>query len=219
MTNISINGLMTGICDPQQKVIRNYERLEEIIHAVKTLGAKVVLTSGSWDLKHMGHSRYIRNARLRGDFLVVGVESDARIKKRKGEHRPFVGEEERAEEIAHLQYSNVVIIKDLEDEKWKLIKLVRPDVLVLSERTGYSGDETEKLEQYCGEIVVLESQAETSTTGRLRRLQMDILIPALTRIKKEVDAIQREIDPPETRPEEKGVHDAPPDTKVGEAAE
>lgn len=218
--NISINGLMTGICDPQQKIVRDYKRLEEIIHAVKTLGAKVVLTSGSWDLKHMGHSRYIRNARLHGDFLVVGVESDARIRKRKGKHRPFVGEEERAEEIAHLQYSNVVIIKDLEDEKWKLIKLVRPDVLVLSERTGYSGDETEKLEQYCGEIVVLESQAETSTTGRLRRLQMDILMPALVRIKNEVDAIQREIDPPETRSEGKAGHEStPPDTEGKGAAE
>lgn len=186
---MQINGLVTGICDPQDKIVDSYEELEKRVNAVKTLGSKVVLTSGSWDFKHIGHDRYLRLAREQGDFLVVGIESDERIRAKKGEYKPVVPQEERIESLAHLQYVNTAIIKNANDEKWHLIKTVQPDVLIISERTGYSEEDLSALKEFCGDIVVLESQAETSTSAKLRKIQ----IALLTKVRGKVELLLKDL--------------------------
>ena len=72
-------------------------------------------------------------------------------------------------------YVDVVTVKNLSDEKWSLIKIVKPDVLVVSERTEHSEAEREELKEWCGSIVVLESQATTSTTAQIRLLIMGVV--------------------------------------------
>jgi len=187
------NSLASGICDPAMKIIDTYEKLGEVVNAARILRHKIVLTSGSWDFKHIGHDRYLRLAREHGDFLVVGVESDERIKKKKGNDRPIVPEGERVESLAHLQYTNVVFVKGTGDEKWRTIKTVKPDVLIISERTGYNKETMESLKEFCGEIVMLESQAETSTTAKLRKLQRGVLRDAVTKIEEVLDVIKESI--------------------------
>ena len=87
---------------------------------------KVVLTSGSFDILHEGHSMYLEAARQFGDFLIVGVDSDQKIRQRKGTHRPAVPEMERLRMVTHQRGVGLVTLKGLEHERWALIKAVSP---------------------------------------------------------------------------------------------
>lgn len=155
----------------ESKFIRDYDRLGEIIEAYRTLGKQVVLTSGSFDMIHIGHAKYIETAKSYGDVLVVGVDSDAKIKQRKGPDRPVVPEEERVSMLTHILGVDYVAIKQPTDEHWRLIKTVRPDTLIATQET-YDDDEIERLAEYCGRVVVLPPQATTSTSAKIRRLQI-----------------------------------------------
>lgn len=154
------------------KLVLEHEKLKEIIGHCKGLGLKIVLTQGSWDMLHIGHARYIAEAKRRGDLLVVGVDSEEKIRARKGPERPIVPEEERMEMVSHLRYVDLVTLKNLKDPKWNLIKVIRPDTLIITKRQEYTSKEKKELKKYCGEVVALESQATTSTSAKIRLLQI-----------------------------------------------
>lgn len=155
------------------KIVPDNERLEEIVRSCKSLGLRIVLTQGSWDLIHIGHARYMCEAKKHGDILVVGVDSDEKIRIRKGPDRPIVPQQERLEMVSHLRYVDFVALKRHDDPKWNLIKLVRPDVLVVTKRQEYTEKQIAELKKYCGEIIQLESQATTSTSAKIRDLQIN----------------------------------------------
>lgn len=90
---------------------------------------KVVFTNGCFDLLHVGHIRYLGEARALGDLLVVGVNSDASVKGLKGPTRPIQNQEDRAEILAALAAVDYAVIFD-EPTPERLIKDVQPDVLV-----------------------------------------------------------------------------------------
>jgi D-beta-D-heptose 7-phosphate kinase/D-beta-D-heptose 1-phosphate adenosyltransferase len=92
-------------------------------------GRKVVFTNGVFDLLHPGHVRYLKHARLLGDVLIVGVNSDRSVRSNKGDGRPINREEERAEVLAALDAVDAVVLFD-EETPHDLIAAVRPDVLV-----------------------------------------------------------------------------------------
>ena len=171
----------------EDRLIVDEKVLEDKVRALRTLGLRIVLTSGSFDISHIGHMRYLREARRLGDCLIVGIDSDERVRSRKGALRPIIPERERAEMLAHSRYADIITIKDDGTERWSLIKLVHPDVLVVSKRTDYDEGKQEALKEYCSEIVVLESQATTSTSANVRKLQMETLVPCLTQIRDVVD--------------------------------
>lgn len=131
----------------------------------------IVLTQGSFDLIHIGHGRYLDKAKKYGDVLFVGVDSDEKIRERKGPDRPVVPESERLEMLTYLKSVDHVVLKELNAPKWQLIKLIQPDVLIATEST-YSLAQIKQLKQWCKKIVVLKSQATTSTSAKLRRLQI-----------------------------------------------
>jgi rfaE bifunctional protein nucleotidyltransferase chain/domain len=91
--------------------------------------AKVVFTNGVFDLVHRGHIEYLEDARALGDRLVVGVNTDASVRRLKGTSRPIVGERDRATVIGALSCVDLVILFD-EDTPLQLIEAVAPDVLV-----------------------------------------------------------------------------------------
>lgn len=157
--------------DPSNRVITGSEKLKKIIDHCRGLGFKIVLTQGTWDMVHIGHARYLREAKAHGDLLVVGVDSDKKVKARKGPDRPVVPQKERLEMISHLRSVDLVVLKDLKDKKWQLIKLVRPDVLIAVDET-YKKDQLKDLKKHCGKVVVLKPQATTSTSAKIRRLQI-----------------------------------------------
>jgi len=100
--------------------------LAEQLSRARTDGKQIVLTNGIFDLLHVGHLRYLRQARSQGDLLVVGVNADSAIAK---PGRPLVPAEERAELVAALEpVSYVVIFNDMTADA--LLRVVRPDIYV-----------------------------------------------------------------------------------------
>ena len=130
------------------------------------------ITYGTFDLFHIGHAQYLERAKSLGDLLIVGVDSDAKVKERKGPHRPIVPEIERVQILSHCRHADVITLKGVNDPKNHLIKLVSPDILVVSKSTNHEDEEVDEKALYCGEIIVLEPQAETSTSAKLRLIQI-----------------------------------------------
>ncbi len=156
----------------EQRYIPDHDKLKELVGYWKKLGLKIVLTSGTFDLFHIGHAQYLEKAKELGDILIVGLDSDEKVKKRKGPTRPVVPEEERALILAHVRHVDVIALKHAEDESNHLIKLVEPDVLVVSKSTKHKDGEVDEKSQYCKEIVVLDPQSETSTSAKVRLIQI-----------------------------------------------
>lgn len=176
----------------KHQYIPDYSELGKLIEYFRGLGLRIVLTMGTFDIIHVGHARYVRTARKKGDLLIVGVDSDEKVKKRKGPNRPVVPQDERIEMLGHLRYVDVITIKNFSDPKWHLIKTVRPDVLIATEET-YTKEQVKNLEEFCGEVIVLERQAETTTTAKLRLLRLIHLNPALNKLQEVIDSIRKEM--------------------------
>lgn len=153
------------------RVVSDYKKIKSLIDHCKGLGLKIVLTQGTFDMIHVGHGRYLKEAKEHGDLLVVGVDSDKKVKHRKGPERPVVPEGERLEMLTHLRYVDVVFLKELKDPKWSLIKAINPDILIATKQT-YNSAELKELKKHCGKVVVLEPRATTSTSAKIRLLQI-----------------------------------------------
>lgn len=95
----------------------------------RSRGRKIVFTNGCFDILHAGHVHLLEKARAMGDLLVVGTNTDASVRRLKGEGRPLVGEVDRAKILSALDAVNLVVLFD-EDTPIELIKAIRPDVLV-----------------------------------------------------------------------------------------
>ncbi|SDE76258.1 adenylyltransferase/cytidyltransferase family protein [Streptomyces griseoaurantiacus] len=156
------------------RFVPEYKRITEIVDALRVLGMRVVLTSGSFDIIHEGHSMYLEAARRFGDFLIVGLDSDEKIRRRKGPNRPAVPEMERLRMVTHQRGVGLVTLKQVDHPRWSLIEAVRPDVLVATADT-YTAEEIAELEDaYCGRVEVLDRMATVSTSARLRRIQLGL---------------------------------------------
>jgi D-glycero-beta-D-manno-heptose 1-phosphate adenylyltransferase len=154
----------------EERFIEDYDKISETVGALRTLGFRVVLTSGSFDIIHEGHSMYLEAARQFGDFLIVGLDSDEKIRARKGENRPVVPQMERLRMVTHQRGVGLVTLKQSGHPRWALIKAVRPDVLVATEET-YTPEDIKELEaSYCGRVEVLGRMATVSTSARLREV-------------------------------------------------
>ncbi len=158
----------------------DYKKLAERITALRLLGAKISMTQGVFDLLHPGHTRYLTQAQSFADVLVLAVDTDeyTRIRKQRlNERRPAVPFEERVEILSSLRCVNMLTYRDIKehhDDPYHVIKIVRPDVLVVSRATK---DVTEAdylaLQEFSGEVKILEPTAVISTTKRLRELLTD----------------------------------------------
>ncbi len=104
------------------------DELKEVIEGLKAQEKKIVFTNGCFDIIHVGHIRYLREAKSLGDVLVIGLNSDKSVSQIKP-GRPIVPQEQRAEVLASLEMVDYVVIFD-EDTPYALIKLIRPDFLV-----------------------------------------------------------------------------------------
>ena len=103
--------------------------LESFVREAREAGRRIVFTNGVFDLLHPGHVRYLQAARAHGDLLIVGVNSDASVRRNKGPERPINPEQERAEVLAALACVDAVSIFD-DDTPADIIRRVQPDVLV-----------------------------------------------------------------------------------------
>jgi D-beta-D-heptose 7-phosphate kinase/D-beta-D-heptose 1-phosphate adenosyltransferase len=150
--------------------IRERKELVGIIKDLKTKGKRIVFTNGCFDLLHIGHVRYLEEARALGDVLVVGVNSDASVRKLKGPKRPILPEEERAEILSGLGCVDYVTLFD-EIDPLNLIASLRPDVLVKG------GDWTreqivgrEEVEKSGGQVFLIPFVKKASTSNLIETI-------------------------------------------------
>jgi len=152
----------------EHRYIPEHDRLKEHVELWKRLGLRIVLTSGTFDLFHIGHAQYLEKAKALGDVLIIGVDSDDRVRKRKGPDRPVVPQDERISIISHVRHADVITLKNVDDPSNHLIELVSPDILVVSRSTNHQKRSVDKKTRYCKEVIELEPQSVTSTSAKLR---------------------------------------------------
>lgn len=108
--------------------IISFDEIGEIAATVRSEGKRIVFTNGCFDILHIGHVRYLKEAKKLGDILIVGLNSDASVKRLKPQ-RPINEELQRAEVLASLEMVDYVTMFP-EDTPYELIKSIKPDVLV-----------------------------------------------------------------------------------------
>lgn len=168
------SGILSPNANFEDRLAGSLEEMARTVEHLRGLGYKVVLTSGSFDLIHLGHVKYLSRAREFGDVLAVGVDGDAKIRTRKGDDRPMVPQSERLEMLAYQRPVDLIYLKEEDEERWSLIKAVRPDVLVLTADHSYSDEDQQALLEFVGRIEVLERQASVTTSERIRQMYMHL---------------------------------------------
>ena len=146
------------------------EQLKRILDTEREHGHRIVFTNGCFDILHVGHARYLAQARALGDLLVVGLNSDVSVKSIKGENRPLVPENERAEMLAHLESVDYICIFP-ESRPDALLEVVRPHI------HAKGGDyreedlpEAEVVRKHGGTIAILPLVEGRSSTNIIERV-------------------------------------------------
>lgn len=139
--------------------------------ALRREGKAIALANGVFDLLHVGHVRYLQGARKLADVLVVAVNGDRSTRALKGEGRPLVPQAERAEIVAALSCSDLVVIFDEPDVR-AVIRALRPEVQVKgTDYTAATVPERDEVEAYGGRVAIAGDPKAHSTTEQLRRLR------------------------------------------------
>jgi D-beta-D-heptose 7-phosphate kinase/D-beta-D-heptose 1-phosphate adenosyltransferase len=152
--------------------VRTLEQLRVEVEARRAMGERIVFTNGVFDIVHTGHVTLLERAAELGDFLVVGINSDASVRRLgKGPERPVNGEADRARVIGSIGSVGAVTIFG-EDTPARVIEAIRPDVLVKG------GDYTKDrvvgasfVESYGGTVALIDLVAGRSTTGTIRKMR------------------------------------------------
>lgn len=147
---------------------------ESLIHKVngwRFLGKKIVFTNGCFDILHRGHLDYLSKAASLGNILVIGVNTDASVKRLKGETRPVNNEQDRLFQLASLMFVDAVCLFD-EDTPKDLIEAVKPDILVKG--GDYTIDQivgAEFVLNHGGKVEVIPFVEGYSTTSIIQTIQ------------------------------------------------
>jgi D-beta-D-heptose 7-phosphate kinase / D-beta-D-heptose 1-phosphate adenosyltransferase len=170
---ISIARLLTesrhDAVDPRAKIV-NITRACRSAQEAREAGARVVFTNGCFDILHQGHAQLLRFARAQGDFLILGLNSDASVRRYKGANRPFVPEAQRSYMLALYPFVDLIVLFE-EDTPISIIEAIRPDVLV---KGGDYIPETivgrDLVESYGGRVVICPRSDGLSTSALVREI-------------------------------------------------
>lgn len=152
-----------------EKKIRDRPALAQECARLRAAGKKIVFTNGCFDLMHAGHATYLEFARAQGDVLVVGLNTDASVRRYKGEKRPVVDERNRARLMAALECVDYVTWFD-EDEPKELIAELQPDILVKAEDWAHYVSGRDVVEARGGKVVLAPMVAGLSTTKLIEKI-------------------------------------------------
>jgi rfaE bifunctional protein nucleotidyltransferase chain/domain len=147
----------------------------EIRSGLKHDGKKLVFTNGCFDILHRGHVEYLWQSKALGDVLLVGMNTDASVRRLKGSSRPIVNEDDRAFVLAALQVVDFVCLFD-EDTPYELIKIVEPDILVKG--ADWPIDKIigkDVVEASGGVVKTIESIPNRSTTNIIEKITHSII--------------------------------------------
>ncbi len=151
----------------QDKILSRGE-LRRRVEEWRRAGERVTLANGNFDLLHVGHVRYLRGAKTLGGRLVVAINSDESVRALKGEGRPIMPEDERAEIVAALADVDAVVIFPELDVR-AIIREIRPDVQ--AKGTDYTVDsvpERDAVAEYGGRVAIVGDPKDHSTSEILR---------------------------------------------------
>ena len=147
--------------------IKSFDEIKAVVERYRKNGKKVVFTNGCFDILHVGHVKYLQEAKSFGDVLIVGLNSDASVKRLKGESRPVNIAEDRAYLLAALEAVDFVVPFE-DDTPYELIKMISPDILVKG--GDYKGKNVVGAE-FCGELMLVDFVDGKSTTKTIQRIQ------------------------------------------------
>lgn len=155
------------------KVILDIDKVMKVIDYERNIhfgGQKIVFTNGCFDILHMGHVHILEKAKNLGDFLIVGINSDASVRRIKSDKRPIIPQDQRAYMLAALECVNLVTIFD-DDDPFTLIYAIKPDILVkggdwdLKNIVGY-----DIVKANGGEVHVINHEVQTSSTKVIEKI-------------------------------------------------
>lgn len=148
--------------------ILTLEKLKNFLKKAKKEGKKIVFTNGCFDILHSGHVRIIEFAKSQGDLLILGLNSDASVRRLKGPSRPVNKQNDRAIVVSALEaVDGVVLFK--EDTPLNLIKIIKPDILVKG--ADYTTDNVVGRE-YAGKVVLCPLVKGKSTTNIIKKVKI-----------------------------------------------
>ncbi len=160
---------MSTLTAIKSKII-DFSEIRNLVSTWKSEGKGIVFTNGCFDVLHYGHASYLSEAKDLGDKMIIGLNSDASVRRLKGETRPVNGQLERATLLAALSFVDAVVIFE-EDTPERLIKTIHPDVLV---KGGDYTIETivgaDFVQSYGGIVKTIPLVENFSTTKILKRL-------------------------------------------------
>jgi len=144
--------------------------LQKKLEELRKQGKKIAFTNGCFDILHVGHVRYLREAKKTADILVLALNSDSSVRSIKGEKRPLVPEQERAEVLAALEFVDFITIFE-ELTPLELIKFLKPDVLI---KGGDWPEEKvvgrEEVKQWGGRVAIIPEVQGKSTTNIVEKI-------------------------------------------------
>ncbi len=151
----------------QQKILSRDE-LRARVAEWRCAGEAVILANGNFDLLHVGHVRYLRGAKALGGKLVVAINSDTSVRELKGEGRPIIPEDERAEIVAAIaDVDAVVIFPELEVRA--IIREIRPDIQAKgTDYTAASVPERDTVAEYGGRVAIVGDPKDHSSSEIIR---------------------------------------------------
>ncbi len=169
--------------------ITSVEKLISTLKDYRKEGKKIVFTNGCFDLLHVGHVRYLQEAKTLGDVLIVGINSDESARSlNKGAGRPIVPEHQRQEVIAALECVDCVI-QFAEATPLNLIRIVAPDVLVKGGDWSLDGIiGRQEVEGNGGQVLAIPLVPNISTSLLVQQIQQEVLLPSTTQKSSDCDS-------------------------------
>ena len=152
-----------------EKKILDRAALKAAREELRGAGKRLVFTNGCFDLIHAGHVTYLQWAREQGDALVVALNSDASVRRLKGEQRPIVSQDNRARVMAALEMVDYVTFFD-EDEPAALIGEIVPDVLVKASDWAHYVSGRDIVERHGGKVILAPMVEGLSTTEIIKKI-------------------------------------------------
>jgi D-beta-D-heptose 7-phosphate kinase / D-beta-D-heptose 1-phosphate adenosyltransferase len=147
--------------------IKNWNEISIIVKELKDKGKKIIFTNGCFDILHIGHVKYLEEAKNFGDVLILGLNSDKSVRKLKGKDRPINSESDRAYILASLEVVDYLVIFE-EDTPIDLIKLIKPDVLVKG--SDYEGKKVVG-QDIAKELKLIQFIDGMSTSNTIKRIK------------------------------------------------
>lgn len=151
--------------------LKTIAELKTIVEREKRKGKKIVFANGCFDIIHVGHIRYLKDAKKMGDLLIVAINSDSSARKLKGSGRPVMTENERAEIISALECTDYVTIFD-ETDASKLLLTLKPDIH--AKGTDYTQEtvpEVEIVKSYGGMVAITGDKKERSSSEIIEKMK------------------------------------------------